>query len=95
VPLEPDISTLEKVNVDLHGSPTDAYRVGSSYDGYFTACLGIPVILVYIGDGKRAILGKTLIPKTSTEQAHQPSSWISSLTSYITAPSAAPPPAPG
>ena len=100
VPLEPDISNLEKVNVDLHGSPTDAYRVGSSYDEYFTLCLGIPVILVYIGDGKRAILGKTLIPKTSIEGAHnpspdqKPSSWISSLTSYITTPSAPPPPTP-
>ena len=94
VPLEPDISTLEKVTVDLHGSPTDAYRVGSPYDKYFTSCLGIPVVLVYIGDGRRAILGKTLIPKTSTKQSPKPSTWVSSLTSYMTTPSAVPPPAP-
>ena len=94
VPLEPDISTLEKVNVDLHSSPTDAYRVGSTYDEYFTSCLGIPVVLVYIGDGKRAILGKTLVPKTSTEPSQPPSTWISSLTSYMATPPAAPPPAP-
>ncbi|KAM7195378.1 molybdenum cofactor sulfurase [Rhypophila sp. PSN 637] len=96
VPLEPDISTLERVDVELHGSPTSAYRMGGAYDEWFASCIGIPVILVYIGDGKRPVLGETLDATKlksksapSKEKPKKPATgtatggWISSLTSYI------------
>ncbi|KAK4212014.1 molybdenum cofactor sulfurase [Rhypophila decipiens] len=94
VPLEPDISTLECVDVELHGSPASAYRMGGAYDEWFASCIGIPVVLVYIGDGKRPVLGETLDAtklksKASSpkEEAEKPGTatrgWISSLTSYI------------
>ncbi|KAL1841560.1 hypothetical protein VTJ49DRAFT_6933 [Mycothermus thermophilus] len=81
VPLTPDITSLAKIDVDLHGSPAKAYRMGDVYDDWFSKRLGIRTMLVYIGDGRRAVLGKTLPPKpTQTQQG----GWISSLVSYVT-----------
>ncbi|KAK4148518.1 hypothetical protein C8A00DRAFT_47635 [Chaetomidium leptoderma] len=82
VPLEPDMSTLEKMDVVLHSSPAAAYRMGDSYDAWFSQRFGVNTILVYLGDGRRAVLGKTLPPKAAQEQ--QQRGWVSSLTSYIT-----------
>ena len=84
VPLEPNPTSLQKLDVDLHGSPASAYRMGDSYDEYFSECFGVPTILVYLGDGRRAVLGKTLVPKPAHEQ--QQRGWIKSLTSYLTGP---------
>lgn len=90
VPLEPEISALEQVDVSLHASPTRAYRMGDVYDQWFASCLGIPVVLVYIGDGKRAVLGETLVPekqkqklKSNSAAATTSGGWMSSLASYV------------
>ncbi|KAK3691990.1 hypothetical protein B0T22DRAFT_416048 [Podospora appendiculata] len=96
VPLNPDISSLEAATVDLHGSPASASRMGEHYDSWFTDCFGIPAILVYIGDGKRAVLGNTLPPKAKQQQPKQPTAperqrgWMSSLASYVTGPGSKP-----
>jgi len=89
LPLQPDISTLEPITVDLHGSPASAYRMGDAYDDWFSTHFGIQTLLVYIGDGGRAILGTTLVPKPSSTQPSPPpqqtKGWgLSSLTSYLT-----------
>ncbi|KAK4043838.1 hypothetical protein C8A01DRAFT_43216 [Parachaetomium inaequale] len=81
IPLEPDMSSLEKIDVVLHSSPASAYRMGDAYDAWFSEHFGVPTMLVYLGDGRRAVLGKTLPPKPAQEQQQQ--GWISSLTSYI------------
>jgi uncharacterized protein YcbX len=80
MPLEPDLGSLERIDVVLHDSPASAYRMGDVYDTWFSQRFGVPTILVYIGDGRRAVLGKTLPPKTEQQQR----GWVSSLTSYIT-----------
>jgi uncharacterized protein YcbX len=80
MPLEPDLSSLERIDVVLHDSPASAYRMGDLYDAWFSQRFGVPTILVYIGDGRRAVLGKTLPPKVEQQQR----GWVSSLTSYIT-----------
>lgn len=82
IPLTPDWSSLEKIDVVLHGSPATAYRMGDPYDSWFGRHFGVRTILVYLGDGRRAVLGKTLPPKSSREP--QQRGWVSSLTSYIT-----------
>jgi uncharacterized protein YcbX len=84
VPLEPDISSLQKKEVVLHGSPALAYRMGDSYDRWFSRRFGVSVILVYLGDGRRTVLGKTLPPKPAAEQQQKQRGWMASLTSYIT-----------
>jgi uncharacterized protein YcbX len=84
VPLEPDISSLEKIEVVLHGSSTAAYRMGDPYDTWFSHRFGFRAILVFLGDGRRAVLGKTLPPKPTPERQQQNQGWITSLVSYIT-----------
>jgi len=85
VPLKPDMSSLEKIEAVLHGSPASAYRMGNSYDAWLTQRFGVRTILVYIGDGRRAVLGQTLPPKPAQgQQQPQQRGWVSSLTSYIT-----------
>ncbi|KAL2141059.1 hypothetical protein VTI28DRAFT_2906 [Corynascus sepedonium] len=81
VPLAPDLSSLNRIDVVLHGSQTSAYRMGEPYDSWFSQRFGVHTMLVYLGDGRRAVLGKTLPPKPPTEQQQQ--GWISSLTSYL------------
>ncbi|KAK3905477.1 MOSC domain-containing protein [Staphylotrichum tortipilum] len=80
VPLEPNLSTLDKIEVDLHGSPASAYRMGDSYDVWFSRRFGVQTILVYLGDGRRAVLGNTLLPKAALGQQR---GWITPLSSYI------------
>jgi uncharacterized protein YcbX len=90
VPLEPDMSTLEKIDVVLHDSPASAYRMGDSFDAWLSQRFGVRTILVYIGDGRRAVLGQTLPPKAARGQQQQ--GWISSVASYITGPQENPAP---
>ncbi|KAL1902353.1 hypothetical protein Sste5346_001331 [Sporothrix stenoceras] len=60
IPLDPSIRSLKKLDVDLHGSHAKGYRMGDKYDAWFSACFGFDVVLVYIGDGQRKVLGETL-----------------------------------
>jgi uncharacterized protein YcbX len=85
VPLEPDVSSLEQIDVVLHKSPASAYRMGDPYDSWFSQRFGFPVMLVYIGGGRRAVPIKSLLPKTTTTQEQQ-QGWISTLASYIGGP---------
>jgi uncharacterized protein YcbX len=88
VPLEPDLSSLDKISVALHRSETPAYRMGDTYDAWFSACFGLPVMLVYIGDGRRAVLGTSMLPPTQTQagqESDQKTGWFSSVTSYLPA----------
>lgn len=83
VPLEPDLGQLEKADINLHQSLVIAYRMGSRYDAWFSACFGFPTALIYIGDARRPILG-TLAPKSSKEAQPSSNSWFSSITNYVT-----------
>lgn len=80
VPLKPEIGDLEKEEVNVHNSMVYAYRMGKQFDDWFSSCFGFDTVLVYIGDGKRPILG-TFSPKT---QAQPSSGWLSSITSMVT-----------
>jgi uncharacterized protein YcbX len=96
VPLEPDIAHLKRVDINLHGSPASAaYRMGGHYDEWFSSCFGFNSMLVYIGDGRRRVLGSALLPPASArhrQQQQQQQGWFSTLTSYVAAPVAGPPP---
>ncbi|KAK4232194.1 hypothetical protein QBC38DRAFT_406401 [Podospora fimiseda] len=80
IPLEPDISTLTKIQTDLHGSTTQAYSMADPYDSWFSAHFNIPVKFIYIGDGKRPVLGKTLPPLPPLSTAPENKGWFSYLT---------------
>ncbi len=68
IPLEPCTKNLARIHVDLHTSPADAYRMGAAYDDWFSACFGFDVVLVFLGDGRRRVLGETLKPKPTRRQ---------------------------
>ena len=62
IPLRPCVNGLERVTVDLYSSKTEAYKMGTSYSEWFSACFGWPVILVYLGsENLRPVLGN--LPK--------------------------------
>ncbi|KAK4167640.1 hypothetical protein QBC43DRAFT_311163 [Cladorrhinum sp. PSN259] len=93
VPLEPDVSSLPKISADLHGSVAQAYAMGEPYDAWFSLRFGVPVRFVYIGDGRRPVLAKSLLPppQSSTSTSNNSGGaggggggWLSSITSYIT-----------
>jgi uncharacterized protein YcbX len=77
VPLEPDFSALDKIHIDLWGSPTDAYRMPNEYSDWFANCFDKAVVMVYIGDGRRKII-------SVNERPAQQQGWLSSVTSYLT-----------
>lgn len=80
IPLDPDTSNLEQVEVDLYKSKGMGYRMPDHYNSWFSSCFGFKTILVYVGDGRRPVLG-TLSPYT---QEQQKKGWVSSLANYIT-----------
>nr|CEG03828.1 unnamed protein product [Fusarium acuminatum CS5907] len=78
VPIEPDHKDLKKADINLHQSLVTAYRMGPAYDAWFTACFGFDTALIFIGDGRRPVLG-TFSPKA--QDPHP--SWLTQLLSYI------------
>ncbi|KAK2595314.1 hypothetical protein QQS21_006970 [Conoideocrella luteorostrata] len=81
VPLHPDKSDLETVDIDLHLSMVKAYRMDARYNDWFSACFGFKAILVYIGDGRRPVLG-TYAPRLDGPPRQQ--GWLSTLSGYAT-----------
>ncbi|KJZ79246.1 hypothetical protein HIM_01397 [Hirsutella minnesotensis 3608] len=63
VPLNPDVSTLAKGEVDVFGSCVHAYRMGSPFDDWFSACFGFETALMFIGDQRRPVLGTFAPPE--------------------------------
>lgn len=82
VPLRPDTDGLETVEISLHGSSARVYQMGDEFNGWFSACFGYDVVLAYIGDGRRQVLGSTLRPQPVIQQ--QQRGWLSGVTSYLT-----------
>lgn len=76
VPLKPNIEKLEPFNVDMHGSPTAAFKMPTEYNTWFSECFGYDVVFVYLGDNRRDVLFKDLAPVPRV-------SWLANLTSSI------------
>lgn len=66
VPLTPDTEKLETLSVDMHGSPTAAFKMPSKYNSWFSECFGYQVVLVYLGDNKREVLWTDLVQTQNT-----------------------------
>lgn len=84
VPLNPDLSRLEKQAINLHQALVNAYRMGDSFDKWFTACFGFETIFFYIGDERRPVLG-TYSPRSQPLVAAAPPTqgWIPYLYNYV------------
>lgn len=48
---------FKKCQVMMHSSPTTGYDMGSTYNEWFSECFGYPVILAYLGENRRKVLG--------------------------------------
>jgi uncharacterized protein YcbX len=79
IPLEPETSGLERVEVDLYKSTSMGYRMPESHSSWFSSWLGFETILVYVGDGRRQVLG-SMSPHVRDQQNQ---GWLSSMKSRI------------
>jgi uncharacterized protein YcbX len=80
VPLEPKVVGLDVMEIRMHGSPTQAHKMGLYYNQWFSDCFGYEVILLYLGDNRREALGN-MVPAVTWKQQHQKQTWISTITS--------------
>ncbi|KAF2012216.1 MOSC-domain-containing protein [Aaosphaeria arxii CBS 175.79] len=65
IPLEPDTTTLPTLEVDLYTSKTQAYKMPSHINAWFTTCFTYPVVLAYLGPHRRSVLFTDLQPTKS------------------------------
>lgn len=88
IPLEPDVeywtsrkSPMHEVGVDLHASPTKAVVMPADVSEWFSERLKMAVVLVYLGQNRRKVLGN--LAPGGTEKADSAasgsSSWLPSL----------------
>jgi len=81
IPLEPEsLSGLEKVEVNMHKSPTTGYDMGEKYNAWFSKRFGFKVILAYWGGNPRLPLGN-LPGKPATDTPKTPNVMIRLLSS--------------
>ncbi|KAL7937985.1 MOSC domain-containing protein [Trichoderma chlorosporum] len=83
VPLDPDVSGLDRRVINLHQGLVSAFRMGAYYDEWFTACFGFPTVLFYIGDERRPVFG-TFSPRAQPAAAAAPPAqqgWLPYLSS--------------
>lgn len=81
VPLEPDTEGLDKIEITMHASPTYGFNMGQHYNQWFSKCFGYEVILLYLGDNRREVLGNVAPAVARKQQSHE--SWMSKLTSKL------------
>ncbi|KAJ4375075.1 hypothetical protein N0V83_002155 [Neocucurbitaria cava] len=62
IPLVPDLEKLEPFEVEMHSSPTTGSKMPDKYNTWFSECFGYEVVLVYIGENKRAVLFQDMQP---------------------------------
>ena len=81
IPLKPDISTLDVVDLSLHQSPTKGYNMKEPYNSWFSSCFGYSVMLVYLGPNLRSVLGN--LSPNSVNSKSMNKTWLSGITANI------------
>ncbi|KAG0633770.1 hypothetical protein HOY80DRAFT_587580 [Tuber brumale] len=57
IPLQPDTSGLVTREIVMHSSACMGYDMGDGFSEFFSACLGFPARLVYLGSSHRLAVG--------------------------------------
>ena len=81
VPLKPDVSQMEVIDLSLHQSPTKAYNMSEPYNSWFSSCFGYEVMLVYLGSYRRPVLGNLSPSPMNTNSTG--GSWLTSITAGV------------
>ncbi|KAJ5621236.1 hypothetical protein N7528_006019 [Penicillium herquei] len=55
------VTAMKEIKVVMHQSSTTGYVMNEEYNNWFSECFGFPVILTYLGQNSREVLG-TLAP---------------------------------
>lgn len=74
VPLNPKSIDLRELEINMYNSPTKAYDMGTRYNAWFSERFGYDVILVFLGENSREVLGN-LSPKSMFSQQRL-SAWL-------------------
>lgn len=78
IPLEPDTSNLEVIDMLMHKSPTKAWKMDQKYNDWLSDCFGYDVVLAYIGDNKREV---RMSSYGHGKESGNANSWLSSISS--------------
>jgi uncharacterized protein YcbX len=82
VPLEPEnLESLQRVDVNMHFSPTTGYDMGAKYNRWFSDRFGYKVILAHWGANPRLVLGN--LPGKPTNQGPKPKNAITKVMSFL------------
>ncbi|OBT62632.1 hypothetical protein VE03_07533 [Pseudogymnoascus sp. 23342-1-I1] len=83
IPFVPDTENLDMVDVVMHNSPTQAYDMGAEYNDWFSAQFGYEVVLAYIGNMRRPVLGSLWPSAAQSAVASATRSVSRYLSSYL------------
>ncbi|KAL1310837.1 hypothetical protein AAFC00_001073 [Neodothiora populina] len=83
IPLQPDVTSLQQIDVEMHKSPTKAFDMGAKYNDWLSRCLGYDVVLAYLGPNLRPILMSTPNNPGGQKVGNSSSGWLSSITSKL------------
>lgn len=78
IPLLPDTSNLQIIDINMHNSPTKAYLMPEELCDWFSSCFEFPVVLAYLGDNSREVMFDDMRPKPES------TSWLSSISKLST-----------
>jgi uncharacterized protein YcbX len=82
IPLEPPtLENLERVNVDMHGSPNNAFDMGEKYNKWFSEIFGFKAVLAFWGRNPRYVLGN--LPSKPATVSSKPKNAISNIISRV------------
>lgn len=82
IQLEPEVAQLDVLDVRLHNSPAKAYKMPERVNAWFSDCLGIDVMLAYIGSNRRPVLGN-LSPNAAQIGSPGSKSWLSTISASV------------
>lgn len=82
IPLEPETSDLDVIDVLMHKSSTKAFRMPDKYNDWLSSCFGYESILAYIGENTREV--RMSSNKYKQIGATSSTGWLSSITTKAT-----------
>jgi uncharacterized protein YcbX len=61
IPLQPNTEKLESIQITMHRSSTNAFKMPAEYNSWFSSCFGSDVVLAYLGENLRDVLFEEMI----------------------------------